>query len=444
MTNRNTDLPATTASPEPAGLASARQRIAVIGAGISGLASAYFLGSRHAVTLYEQGSYLGGHSNTVDVTVDGRSHPVDTGFLVYNERTYPNLVRLFAELGVRAHRSQMSFGVSLDGGSTEWAGTNLDSVFAQRRNMVSPGFLGMLAEVTRFNRDAAENLAAARASGFTLGELLDRGGYGRRFREAYLLPMVAAIWSGARQDVLNFPAQSFLQFALNHGLLQLTDRPQWLTVDGGARRYVGLIRSHLQDVRVATPVREVRRVDGGAEVTSDTGAERFDAVVFATHAPTTLRLLVDPRPEERTVLAPVRYQKNLAILHRDPALLPRRRKVWSAWNYLGRRDDADGGPVCVSYLINKLQPIPFSEPIVVTLNPFTPPDAALEFARFDYEHPVLDAGALAAQARLPTVQGLHGAWFAGAWTGYGFHEDGLKSALRVAAAFGTSPSWAVM
>jgi predicted NAD/FAD-binding protein len=432
-----------TPSPDLHGFGAERRRVAVIGAGISGLASAYLLSSRHDVTLYESAGYLGGHSNTVDVTIGGLTHPVDTGFLVYNERTYPNLVRLFAELGVGVHRSEMSFGVSLDGGRTEWAGTSLDSVFAQRRNLLSPSFLGMLGDILRFNRDAVANLAAVRASGITLGELLDRGAYGRRFREAYLLPMVAAIWSGARRDVIDFPAASYLQFALNHGLLRLTDRPQWLTVDGGSRRYVGLIRSRLGDVRIATPVRGVRRSAGRVDVATDRGTETFDAVVFGTHAPATLRLLADARPDEHAVLSTVRYQTNVAVLHRDPRLLPRRRKVWSAWNYLGHGAAGSDGPVCVSYLINKLQPIPFPDPVVVTLNPFTDPDPALEFARFNYEHPVLDAGALSSQAGLAGVQGRHQAWFAGAWTGYGFHEDGLNSALRVAAAFGASPSWAV-
>jgi len=440
----NTDVTVPSAPPNDHGFGTERRRVAVIGAGISGLASAYLLSSRHDVTLYESAAYLGGHSNTVDVTIGDVSHPVDTGFLVYNERTYPNLVRLFAELGVRAHRSEMSFGVSLDDGRTEWAGTNLDSVFAQRRNLVSPGFLGMLGDIMRFNRDAEANLAAARISGITLGELLERGAYGLRFREAYLLPMVAAIWSGARQDVVKFPAESFLQFALNHGLLQLTDRPQWLTVDGGSRRYVGLLRSHLRDVRTETPVRSARRDGGRVAVATDRGTETFDAVVFGTHAPTTLRLLADARPDEHAVLAPVRYQTNVAVLHRDPRLLPRRRKVWSAWNYLGRSAEGQFGPVCVSYLINKLQPIPFADPIIVTLNPFVDPDPALEFARFEYEHPVLDAGALSAQRHLASVQGRHQAWFAGAWTGYGFHEDGLKSALRVAAALGAAPTWAVL
>ena len=442
MPNRNTD--AAPSAPSSPGLGVGRQRIAVVGAGISGLASAYFLSTRHAVTLYEAGSYLGGHSNTVDVTVGELTHPVDTGFLVYNERTYPNLVRLFSELAVKCHRSEMTFGVSLDGGRIEWAGTNLDSVFAQRSNLVSARFVGMLRDIVRFNRDADTNLTAARASGMTLGEMLERGRYGQGFRNVYLLPMVAAIWSGARRGVLDFPAETFLQFSLNHGLLQLTDRPQWLTVDGGSRRYVGLIRSHLQDVRAATPVRQVRRGPGNVLVTTDDDTKSFDAVVFATHAPTTLQLLVDARPEERAVLAPVRYQSNLAVLHRDPKLLPRRRKVWSAWNYLSEAAQDSAGPVCVSYLINKLQPIPFAEPIVVTLNPFAGPDPALEFARFSYEHPVLDAPALAAQAALPGVQGLHQAWFAGAWTGYGFHEDGLKSALRVATEFGVAPQWAVL
>jgi uncharacterized protein len=440
--NHHTAYPihdAAAARPGPA-----PQRIAVIGAGISGLASAYCLASRHEVTLYEAAGYLGGHSNTVDVTVDGRTHPVDTGFLVYNERTYPNLVRLFAELGVRAHRSEMSFGVSLDSGRTEWAGTSVDSVFAQRRNLLSPGFIGMLGDIVRFNRAATSHLAEARASGITLGALLERGGYGQRFREAYLLPMVASIWSGARADVVNFPAESFLQFALNHGLLQLTDRPQWLTVAGGSRDYVQRIRTRLKDVRLGSPVQEVRRTETGVQLRCADGLDAFDAVVFATHAPTTLRLLADATPDERAVLAPVRYQKNLAVLHRDPALLPRRRKVWSAWNYLGHSADAHSGGVCVSYLINKLQPIPFDAPIVVTLNPIQAPDPALTFASFDYEHPAFDAAALAAQRALPAVQGRHRAWFAGAWTGYGFHEDGLKSSLRVAAAFDAAPDWAVL
>ncbi len=428
----------------PRDLGTERRRVAVIGGGISGLASAYFLRSRHKVTLYEAAGYLGGHSNTVDVTIGERTHPVDTGFLVYNERTYPNLVRLFTELGVRAHRSEMTFGVSLDDGETEWSGTSLDSVFAQRRHLVSPRFLGMLGDILRFNRNAESNLADARNSGTTLGELLERGAYGRQFREAYLLPMVASIWSETPRDALNFPAQSFLQFALNHGLLQLTDRPQWLTVAGGSRHYVDLLRSRLPDVRIATPVRRVLRNNGLVEITTDGGTERYDAVVFATHAPTTLQLLADARPEERAVLAAVRYQPNIAVLHRDARLLPRRAKVWSAWNYLRRRSDEGAGPVCVSYLINKLQPVPFEEPIVVTLNPLVEPEATLEFARFSYEHPVLDAGALVAQSQLPGIQGRHQAWFAGAWTGFGFHEDGLKSALRVALDFGASPDWAVL
>jgi predicted NAD/FAD-binding protein len=431
------------APAEILGFGTERRRVAVVGAGISGLASAYLLSSRHDVTLFEAAAGLGGHSNTVDVAINDVVHPVDTGFLVYNERTYPNLVRLFAELGVRAHRSEMSFSVSLDGGRTEWAGTNLDSIFAQRRHLASPGFLGMLGDILRFNREADANLAAARISGATLGELLERGAYGRRFREEYLLPMVAAIWSGARGDVVKFPAETFLQFALNHGLLQITDRPQWLTVDGGSRRYVGLIRSQLRDVRVATPVRDVRRDAAGVTVTSDAGTESFDAVVFATHAPTTLKILGDARPEERDLLTQVRYQRNIAVLHRDRRLLPHRPKVWSAWNYLGQGTPGSDQPVCVSYLINKLQPVPFEDPIVVTLNPFVDPDPSLTFATFDYEHPVLDAGALRAQAMLAGLQGRHRAWFAGAWTGYGFHEDGLKSALRVAAAFGAAPAWAV-
>ncbi|EIF32642.1 putative NAD/FAD-binding protein [Burkholderia sp. Ch1-1] len=424
-------------SPLPRG-----SRVAVIGAGISGLASAYLLTRNHRVTLFESAGYLGGHTNTVDVTLDGHSHPVDTGFLVFNDRTYPNLIALLAELGVRSHPSDMTFSVSLDAGRLEWAGSSLNTVFAQRRNLFSPTFIGMLRDIVRFNGGAQRNLELAIQTRASMGELLTEGGYGGAFQRQYLLPMAAAIWSSATADILAFPAATFLRFCLNHALLQVNRRPQWKTVAGGGREYVRQIAGTLDDVRIGTAVRGVRRDADGVDVFTDGGTERFDALVLATHAPTTLRLLEDADQDERGVLAAVRYQPNVAVLHTDTNLLPRRQRVWSAWNYLGSRSVDGTHPVCVSYLVNQLQPLPFSTPLVVTLNPVTQPAPGAELRRFVYDHPLFDLAAIDAQHRLPSLQGKRRTWFAGAWTGYGFHEDGLKSALRVAADFDASPAWA--
>jgi predicted NAD/FAD-binding protein len=421
-----------------------RKRIAIIGAGIAGLASAYFLARRHDVVLFESGGYLGGHSNTVDVTLDGHTHGVDTGFLVYNERTYPNLVALFNELDVASIASNMSFGVSMDGGALEWAGTNLDTVFAQRANIGSPSFLRMVWDILRFNRNAERFLQQAAGSELTLGQLLLEQGYGDRFRDAYLLPMAAAIWSSSPNDILRFPAATFLRFCLNHALLQVNDRPQWRTVAGGSRRYVEKIAATLPDCRLNTPVRSVRREAGAVLVDDGSRIETFDAVVLATHAPTTLSLLSDASDAEHAILGRVRYQPNTAVLHTDTSLMPRRRKVWSAWNTLSDAQAGGQRPVCVSYWLNELQDLPFKTPVMVTLNPHRAPAADTVLARFDYDHPIMDQGAIDAQQRLPEIQGAGGVWYAGAWTGYGFHEDGLKSALRVAAAFDAAPAWATL
>lgn len=425
-----------------------RQRIAVIGAGISGLASAYFLNRRHDVVLFEAGAYLGGHSNTVDVTLEGRTCGVDTGFLVFNERTYPNLIALFQELGVASLASDMSFGVSMDDGAMEWAGTSLDTVFTQRAHLWSPSFLGMVKDILHFNRHASEYLVRCIETPTTLGQLLHRHRYGARFREAYLLPMAAAIWSSSPRDILGFPAATFLRFCLNHGLLQVNDRPQWRTVRGGSRNYVEKIAAALPDRRRNCAVNSVRRADGKLVVSSSvdhcSSDEVFDGVVFATHAPTTLSLLADADTAERAILGGVRYQPNRAWLHTDTRLMPRRRKVWSAWNYLSGPAQDGQRPVCVTYWLNLLQALPFQTPVLVTLNPPTPPAPDAVHACFDYEHPVMDAATVAAQQQLPRIQGKDGIWYAGAWTGYGFHEDGLKSALRIAAAFGVAPAWMVL
>jgi predicted NAD/FAD-binding protein len=416
------------------------RRIAVVGSGIAGLSAAWLLADQYRVTLFEAGDYFGGHSNTVDVTLEGVTHPVDTGFLVHNDLTYPNLVPLLAHLGVPVHASDMSFGVSIHEPDIEWAGTNLASVFAQPSNLFRPKFIGMLRDILRFNREAERYLLEARSTPVTLGELLAREKFGQAMQEWYLLPMAAAIWSAPVSAVLDFSAATFLSFCLNHRLLQIDQRPKWKTILGGSRLYVQAMLKRLTDARLACPVTRVQRTADSVVISSPRGEESFDAVVMACHAPTTLALL-DPTPHEHRVLSAIRYQPNEAILHTDVALLPRRQKVWSAWNYMAAGGQGAERPVAVSYLINQLQPLPFKTPVIVTLNPHQPPDPAKVLARFSYEHPVLDQAASLAQSELPGLQGQQRTWFCGAWTGFGFHEDGLKSALRVARAFGVTPPW---
>ncbi len=412
-------------------------RIAVVGGGVSGLSAAWLLSEKYSVTLFEAGSYVGGHTNTVDAEVDGICYPVDTGFLVHNDLTYPNLVQLFRHLNIPVHASDMTFSVSLAQPDLEWAGTSLGTVFAQRRNLMRPAFLGMLRDILRFNRHAARYLARCGPYAL-LGDLLDDEGYGQAMRDWYLLPMAGAIWSTPPSMVLQQPARTFLSFCLNHRLLQVAGRPQWKTVKGGARQYVNAMLPRIADVRVSSAVHTVKRLADGVEVRSAGHVDRYDAVVLACHAPTSLAML-DASEDERDVLSRVRYQPNVAVLHTDTALLPRRRAVWSAWNYLaGPTADA---PMSVSYLLNHLQPLPFKQPVIVTLNPQREPAASSVLGRFDYEHPVLDADTVAAQGQLAGIQGRARTWFCGAWTGYGFHEDGLASAIRVAADFGVSPPW---
>jgi predicted NAD/FAD-binding protein len=415
-------------------------RIAIVGAGIAGLGSAWLLKRQgHDVTLFEAESRAGGHTHTVDVTLEGITHPVDTGFLVFNDRTYPKLVALFDELGVGSVASDMSFAVRHDAERLEWAGTSLLTLFARPGNALRPRFWSMLRDILRFNRETTAGLAGGTLPDVSLGGFLELGGYGAPVRDWYLLPMAAAIWSAPRHEILAFPLRTFVRFCHNHGLLSIDDRPQWRTVQGGGRTYVDRILAGLPDVRLACPVlRVARRADG---VTIDSRArfgERFDGVVMACHSDQALELLPDAWADERRLLRAVRYQPNRVVLHTDASLLPRRPSAWSAWNYLAVDGDDGARPVAVSYLINKLQPLPFRTPVIVTLNPPFEPDPALVLREFEYDHPLLDGHAIAAQHEFAALQGRRRTWFAGAWLGYGFHEDGLASAHAVAEHIGAA------
>ena len=367
------------------------------------------------------------------------THGVDTGFLVFNERTYPGLIKLFEQLGVQSAKSEMSFSVQVpmpDGRSRlEWSGTNLDTLFAQRRNLVDPGFLRMLADLLRFN-SCCQRIAQARLEAELsqpLFDFLKQQRFSDEFRDWYLLPMLGCIWSCPTDQMLEFPVATMIQFCDNHGLIQIRNRPQWLTVAGGSRNYVDRIASGIPDKRLNSGVRRIERRRDGVRVLADHSDENFDHVIVATHSDQALDLLADAGPTERELLGAIRYQRNRAVLHTDASVLPTRKKAWAAWNYerAGGNDDR-GAAVCLHYLINRLQPLPFEQPVLVSLNPLRPIDRSRVHGEFDVAHPVFDLAAVQAQRRMSEIQGLRRTWFAGAWMGWGFHEDGFQSGVKAA------------
>lgn len=412
------------------------RRVAVIGSGISGLSVAHALANEARVTLFEAGAYFGGHTHTVDVTLEGQTHGVDTGFLVFNERTYPKLIALFDELQVPTALSDMSFSVQVPDIGLEWSGSDLTTVFAQRRNLVRPAFWRMLRDLMRFNRLTTElaEQGTACSQQQAIGDFLSEHRFSTEFRDWYFLPMIGCIWSCPTDQMLRFPIATMIRFCHNHGLIQVTNRPRWYTVNGGARQYVEKLLRRVPDARLNTPVRGVRRAQSGGQVSvaTDHGTELFDEVVLACHSDQSLALLTDATAAEREVLGTIRYHRNRAVLHTDTTLLPRRKIAWAAWNYeRARAGSRESAAVCLHYLLNRLQPLPFKTPVVVSLNPITEPRADTIHGEYDYAHPVFDAAAMAAQQRVPSLQGEGHTWFCGAWTRYGFHEDGLMSGLAV-------------
>ncbi|MGB7861296.1 MAG: FAD-dependent oxidoreductase [Acidimicrobiia bacterium] len=414
------------------------QRIAIVGSGIAGLGAAWALQSSNEVVVYEADSRIGGHSNTVDVPTSEGVTSVDTGFIVYNEVTYPNLTRLFETLNVPTEFSDMSFAFSMDG-RLEYA-ASLGGVLAQPSNLLRTRFRAMLRDIGRFRRTGAE---LSPTDHETVDDLFSRHGFSAGFREDYLYPMAGAIWSAGRAEIGSYPAQSILEFLANHGLIEIVGRPRWKTVTGGSRSYVERLTAGFRDnIRLETPVTGITRDRGQVEVHSREGSEVFDHVVLATHSDQAIEILgPGVTQRERDLLAAIPYQDNVAFLHSDPALMPTRRRVWSSWNALAASDLGDAGVASVTYWMNRLQNLDTRVPLFVSLNPLHEPKSELVHATFSYVHPQFGTKAIPAQRGIAEIQGLNNTWFAGAYLGYGFHEDGLQSGLNVAAALGSPAPW---
>lgn len=415
------------------------QRIAIVGSGIAGLGAAWLLRDQAEVTVFEAEPRAGGHAHTVMAG----TQPVDTGFIVLNDRNYPYFQSLLADLDVPTTASDMSFGVSIADGAIEWAGDSWRTLFAQKRRIADAAHWRMLADILRFNRQGKRLIASEALPDEALGAFLDRHGYGRAFAARYLLPMAAAIWSTPAAGMRDFPVAPFLRFFDNHGLLDVRNRPQWRTVAGGSQRYVQAIAAELgARLRLDCAVTGVERDATGARVTTARGDDaHFDHVLFACHADVTRALLAGQSAAEQRLLAAFTFQRNRAILHTDAALMPRRRAVWSSWNYLADRDAVSDQRVAVTYWMNRLQSIPGATDYFVSLNPLAEPAAGRVIRELTYDHPVFDGRAVAAQRELDTIQGAGGVWYCGAWCGYGFHEDGLAAAVRVAEGLGARVAW---
>ena len=403
-------------------------RIAVIGSGISGMVAAYHLSGKHDITVFESGDYIGGHTNTVDVDRAGRHYAIDTGFIVYNDWTYPNFIALLDELNVSWQPSQMSFSVRCDKSGLEYNGTTLNSLFAQRSNLARPSFLRMVADILRFNRRAPA-LLLQHQDNPSLGGYLSREGYSRYFVEHYIVPMGSAIWSSRPAELLGFPARFFIEFFSNHGFLSVNDRPTWRVVRGGSREYTKrLTAPYAARIRLNTPVASLLRRPNRVSLRLKNGTvEHFDRVFLACHSDQALQLLSDPSPEERGILGAIPYQENEALLHTDTRLMPRRPLAWAAWNY--HLPGAQNDRVAVTYNMNMLQSLDSKEQFLLTLNRSEAVDPAKVIGRYVYHHPVYTIAAVAAQQRLPEINGVRGTYYCGAYWGYGFHEDGVNSAL---------------
>ena len=410
-------------------------KIAIIGSGISGLTSAYLLNRSHEITLFEASDWIGGHTHTVQVTVNGQRHAVDTGFIVFNDWTYPNFIRLLGELGVRFKPTEMSFSVRDPDSGLEYNGNTLNSLFSQRSNLLSPGFWGMLRDILRFNREAQRDLAEQRiAEHTTLGDYLRSNGYGKRFTEHYIVPMGAAIWSMSLDDMLNFPLQLFVRFFKNHGLLSVSNRPQWQVIEGGSSAYIApLTASFSERIRLNCPVHRVERDEHGVTVHSKAGIERYDKVIFACHSDQALQLLAKPSSAEQSILGALPYAENDVVLHTDTRLLPDRKLTWASWNF---RLGARGQQAAVTYNMNILQGLQSDATLCVSLNQRAQIDPLKVLAQYTYAHPQYSLAAVAAQARWEELDGAQHTWYCGAYWANGFHEDGVVSALRVARSLG--------
>ncbi len=420
-----------------------RQRIAVVGSGISGLSAAWALSKTHDVTLYEADTRAGGHANTAVIDIAGTPTPVDTGFIVFNDWTYPNLIALFAHLGVTVDASNMSFGISLDGGGLEYASdASIASLFAQKRNALRPDYWRMLLDMKKFYARGPRLEQDFDLSSISLGALLGALGLSESFIHNHIIPMAACIWSGSFSDMMAFPARTFVKFFQNHGLFLLDGRPTWRTVRGGSRAYVQKLLADFDGtLLLGNGVNAVVRDANGVTVHSMSGAAHFDQVVMATHGDVACQLVTQKTAAEADVLPAFQTSLNQAFLHRDSALMPKRRAVWSSWNYVGHRSDAQNSAVPISYWMNRLQNLNPAHDIFVSLNPRRDIDATKIDAAFSYRHPIFNARAIAAQVRLPDIQGKERIWYCGAYWRYGFHEDGCMSGLAVARALGAAPLW---